>query len=161
YNRRYLDITLPRMVFTAQRMGIPLSVLICDIDFFKSFNDTFGHLAGDEVLQQVAKMMKELFEDKALISRFGGEEFVLVFSGLTAEEAYEEAEKLRDMLKKMVLCLSDHKEGLVTISGGICSLSREITTAEKLIQCADKALYQAKNGGRDQVVLASAVVETE
>lgn len=160
-NRRYLDTTLPRMVQTALEVGSPLAVMICDIDYFKNYNDRFGHVAGDEVLQQAARLMKQLYADKALISRFGGEEFVVVFAGLTGEEAMEEAEKLRTLLSETVLNSGDTAPGAVTISAGVCSLNDRVNSAETLIQCADKALYQAKNGGRDQVVLASAVVETE
>ena len=157
-NRRYLDTTLPRMVQTAQGTGSPLAVMICDIDYFKNYNDRFGHVAGDEVLQQTARLMKQLYADKALISRFGGEEFVVVFAGLTGEGAMEEAEKLRTLLRETVLNSGDSDPGAVTISAGVCSLNDRVNSAEKLIQCADKALYQAKNAGRDQVVLASEVV---
>lgn len=152
-NRRYLDAALPKMVLSAQQRQTPLATLICDIDFFKNYNDSYGHLAGDEVLRLVAQLMTQLFSDKALISRFGGEEFVVVFAGLTGEQALEEAETLRVALKK---ASSDWNEQgrSVTLSVGVCSLSDRINTPEKLIQSADDALYQAKNRGRDQVVLA-------
>ena len=152
-NRRYLDQTLPELLETARSQSTPLSLLICDIDHFKRFNDHFGHMAGDEVLRQVADQMTQLCNHNQLLSRFGGEEFVLVLPDTDSKDAVEIAEQLRQHIEQLELRFDGEKTDDITLSLGVCSLDQHSSTSEQLLHNADQALYQAKHNGRNQVIL--------
>jgi diguanylate cyclase (GGDEF)-like protein len=132
----------------------PLSVLLFDLDKFKSFNDTYGHAAGDIVLQRFAKVMRKFARKRLdLVCRYGGEEFLMVLPGLDAEQAGEVAEKIR---------LACHDEQVKTPTGerigfttsiGVAELKAE-DTIDSLLQHSDDALYEAKGTGRDRVHIA-------
>lgn len=150
YNRRFLDATLQSEYNRAVRSRSPLAVIMFDIDHFKRFNDTHGHDLGDRVLQMVAGCFRGVVRPFDFPCRYGGEEFVAILPGMSAEDAVEVAEALRAMVAQTEI------EGLhVYISLGVAGYPAiHAAAAEGLIEAADAALYQAKDGGRNRVVLA-------
>jgi two-component system chemotaxis family response regulator WspR len=125
---------------------------MCDIDNFKRYNDTYGHLAGDGVLRQVADALVAVCRGGDRIYRFGGEEFVIVLSGCTLEGGAKSAERYRSGIESMNISHSGSASGIITASLGVASLRAGAgATAESWIGEADAALYQAKRSGRNQV----------
>ncbi|MEM5494193.1 PleD family two-component system response regulator [Hoeflea sp. AS16] len=152
-NRRYLDTHLATLVDRSNRRGRPLSVLITDIDFFKSINDTHGHEGGDDVLREFAKRVRGAVRGADLACRYGGEEFVVVMPDTTFEIAAQVAERLRDAVAGAPFRIAASGVAApVTTSVGIATLEADGEGADSLLRRADKALYQAKNNGRNQVV---------
>ena len=153
-NRRYFDETLAQELNRAMRHGAPLTLIICDIDYFKNYNDTYGHQAGDTCLQLVTKSIKASFARAGeLVARYGGEEFAVILPDVTQEKAIELAESMRKNVSNSKLKheKSDIAEWL-TISAGVATLIPDHnTTMSILIEQADKALYEAKANGRDNV----------
>lgn len=149
-NRIAMNRTLPRELELAHRHQVPLSMLMIDLDFFKQINDEFGHLAGDEVLQEVVKMMQACIRRTDICFRYGGEEFAILLHKATPAAAREIAERIRYAVDKMQLM---HNEQLinVTLSIGISHIKGG-DDMESMLQRADEALYSAKHNGRNQVI---------
>ncbi|MDB5805154.1 MAG: hypothetical protein JWN73_2476 [Betaproteobacteria bacterium] len=150
YNRRYLDDALPRELQRAQRENYPVAVVLADIDRFKRVNDTYGHQAGDVVLQALANLLKDNVRGGDLPCRWGGEEFVLVLPRMPLESALARADALRKSFNALQLELGGEKVRL-TLSAGVAVFPQHGDGATALVHAADDALYEAKNGGRDQV----------
>jgi diguanylate cyclase (GGDEF)-like protein len=154
FNRRYLDETLPRELQRATREQQPLGLILGDIDHFKLYNDTYGHDGGDELLRQVGAYLLQHTRAGDIACRYGGEEFVLILPGTLLEASYARAEELRTGLGH----LSVEHLGLalpqVTMSFGVASFPYHAASAEELLSLADSALYQAKDLGRNRVVVA-------
>ncbi|MBF7071494.1 sensor domain-containing diguanylate cyclase [Aliarcobacter butzleri] len=149
YNRRMIDEFINIEVETHKRNPYDgLSVIMIDIDYFKNVNDTFGHQIGDIVLSQTAKLMIENSRKSDIKGRFGGEEFIIICPQTTAESALKLAEKIRTAIESFKF----EEVGYKTISLGISTFENN-DTVESLIKKADTALYQAKNSGRNKVVL--------
>ncbi|MCB1444257.1 MAG: PleD family two-component system response regulator [Rhizobiaceae bacterium] len=156
-NRRYLDKHLKMLFDRAVARGRPLSVCITDIDRFKSVNDTYGHDAGDEVLKEFAARIRSTVRGADLACRFGGEEFVVVMPDTLPETAAAVAERLRFVVENQPFVLRQSGTALtVTASLGIASTIHGVASVEELIRQADRALYEAKHGGRNRVVAAAA-----
>ena len=157
YNRRYFDEIFNVQWKVAARSAIPLSVIICDIDHFKPINDTYGHLAGDAYLKKIAGVLMTIFQrDTDFIARYGGEEFVILLLNHENAEAYELAERVRLEIENMTLFYYEHQIK-TTISLGISTcIPRLRENRDNLLEEADKALYQAKNSGRNQAVFYDA-----
>ncbi|WP_114416205.1 GGDEF domain-containing protein [Marinospirillum perlucidum] len=153
-NRRFLDDALDRELTLAKRNKTSLSILICDIDHFKFFNDNFGHDAGDMVLRTLASVLLEHFRETDLPCRFGGEEFVVIMPGANAETAARRAEELRQKVAARPLAYQGEDLGQITISLGIACWPGTAQSSKELLKQADKALYQAKQAGRNQVKMA-------
>jgi diguanylate cyclase (GGDEF)-like protein len=151
YNRRWLDEVLPRQVERAHGDGEPLSAVMVDIDHFKSFNDTWGHAAGDYVLFAVGRRLQRSFRPTDLTARYGGEEFTVILPRTREPDAIRAAECVRRAVATEPLVLEDGTVVKVTVSMGVGSLLAG-QTAHELLQAADRALYRAKRGGRNQVV---------
>jgi len=157
YNRRYFNNALENEIHRARRNRNPLSLLICDVDHFKNYNDHYGHVAGDKCLQQISMVLARHFQRASdLIARYGGEEFCVILPGVQANEAQLLSEQLRQAVFQEKL---EHKASpiadRITISIGIVTcIVDEDFSAEVLIREADKALYKAKNDGRNRVVAA-------
>jgi len=155
-NRRYFDEFLQLMLNRAKRQAKPISLLLVDIDFFKSYNDYYGHQEGDSCLQKVAGTLAQHAQRGGeLAARYGGEEFALIISELSAEQARDHAHKCLQAIEN--LCI-EHKRSncndYVTISVGMVTLNNSIEmTLENIIKKADVALYKAKECGRNQVQL--------
>jgi diguanylate cyclase (GGDEF)-like protein len=153
-NRRRFDESLRQEWRRAARDGVPLSLLFCDIDFFKGYNDSYGHLAGDECLVRVAEVLRSTFNRPGdLAARYGGEEFVLILADTNEEGAVRLAEKLRTKIESLAIPHRGSPIGSrLTISLGVATV---VPTprggAEELIARADAALYAAKQEGRNRV----------
>lgn len=154
YNRRYFDTHLQKLIVTNQSNRKHFSVLMLDVDKFKSVNDTYGHAVGDEVLRTFAMRLKDAVRGFDLVARLGGEEFVVVLPDITPDLAYIIAERLRRSLSnRPVKCAVPEGELLVTTSvGGIVVAPDQNISGDEIMRQADEALYTAKNGGRDQCV---------
>jgi diguanylate cyclase (GGDEF)-like protein len=147
-NRRAFDDALTREVALAGRTDAPLAVIILDLDKFKSLNDTYGHLAGDDVLRGVGAALRQCTRQGDLIARYGGEEFVLLLPGATADDAVVTARRVREVLRGV------DGPRTITASLGIAGLPAHGTAGPELLAAADAALYEAKEGGRDQARVA-------
>ncbi len=153
-NRRFLQEILLRELRRAQRSNQPVSLVIVDIDHFKAVNDTYGHNAGDEMLEQLAGIMLSGVRATDFVVRYGGEEFVILLPETRVTDAQQVAEKLRKTIGDTVM-ESTSKPGLTfgcTVSAGVSTYPMDAGSGEALILKADKALYYAKQHGRNQVV---------
>lgn len=154
YNRRYLEETLEREVRRAGRAVQALDVLMIDLDYFKTFNDTYGHEAGDSVLRETASLLSAGIRAEDFVCRFGGEEFVIVLPTADKEASRARAERLRLKMRGLTVMHQGRSLGMVTISVGVAAFPEHGTSPKELMAAADAALYQAKRGGRDQVAMA-------
>jgi diguanylate cyclase (GGDEF)-like protein len=153
-NRRGGFLAMERELARSARNGTPVSVVLCDLDHFKAVNDEHGHLAGDEVLRTAASRIASRIRPYDSISRYGGEEFLLVIPGCTVDFAVAITERCRERLMATPIRIGDVRIS-VTASFGICSSSwREGLRPEDLIAAADGALYRAKRAGRNRVEVA-------
>jgi diguanylate cyclase (GGDEF)-like protein len=146
-NRRAIMDALTRESSRAGRYGLPLSVLMTDIDHFKDVNDTYGHAAGDDVLMGVARKLAATVRDSDFAGRFGGEEFLIVLPHQDAHGAVLAAERIRTGIEKTVMGAETLK---VTVSIGVGTLAEGKT--EEMLARADKALYEAKRSGRNRTM---------
>ena len=155
HNRRYLDSHLQTLFDRAVARRRPLSLMITDLDRFKSVNDTYGHDGGDEVLREFARRLRKNVRGIDLACRFGGEEFVVVMPDTEAAIAEKVAERVRAEIAELPFLING--EGVpVTVSVGLSSLKRGVDSVAELLKRADVALYEAKSGGRNRVVARAA-----
>lgn len=154
YNHRHFREHLEQEFDRASRYKLPLSCLIFDVDDFKKLNDTFGHLAGDNVLKEIASRTMRCVRKSDLVARYGGEEFVVIMPQTAREGAEVEGERIRDIIGGTPF--ADISGGTqVTISGGISVLDHDtMLNAEDLLRAADLALYEAKRNGKNRVAIA-------
>ncbi len=152
-NRRELDDLAHRAVQEASRYQRPLALVMCDVDHFKKVNDVHGHAVGDEVLKAVAQALEAEAREADVVGRFGGEEFVLVLPNTGAEGARELAERIRRRLESAAVPTTAGPLQ-VTMSLGVSALPTHGHSFEELTRASDEALYEAKRGGRNRVVLA-------
>jgi len=148
-NRRAFNERLGYLILESDR-GRDLSLVICDIDHFKVFNDRYGHPAGDEVIHLVAKKLSETCREIDMVARYGGEEFAVLLPGTDVRGARILADRARLLIKGIV---SSYEP--VSMSFGICAMGVNIKSAQALVSGADKALYRAKSAGRDRVEIYS------
>lgn len=150
-NRLALDEALKEDLHLCKSKDMEtLSVMMVDIDHFKKFNDTFGHLTGDKVLKYVAQKIKKLIKGQDFIGRFGGEEFVILLPSTAINHAATVAEHIRNFFATTKLTGSNQNLGKITVSIGVTEYKTN-DSSETIISRADKALYKAKKGGRNQV----------
>ncbi len=147
-NRRAYDEQSAKEFAKCQRTERPFSLLVTDIDFFKRFNDDYGHKVGDDALKHVASLMAESLRTYDNLYRYGGEEFVVVLSECNLVQAKAIAERLRVAIADSPLQVEDKKVG-VTISIGIASNESQVGALAELFEAADKCLYKAKENGRN------------
>jgi|Deesub1362A_J573_1020465.scaffolds.fasta_scaffold00395_19 diguanylate cyclase (GGDEF)-like protein len=145
-NRRLMYIELERSFAKAKRYETPLSVIMLDIDYFKKYNDTYGHAAGDKLLKDIAEIVQQSVRKADLVARYGGEEFFILLPETRLTEAYAAAERIRRAVERRTE---------VTISLGVSSYRQDMQIKEDLIKKADEALYQAKERGRNRVELSA------
>lgn len=149
-NRAHFDKRWRESVSGCERYKQPLSLALFDLDHFKSINDTYGHPAGDEVLQGFAELLQEQCRESDIPCRYGGEEFALIMPGTATEDAAAVADRVREKLSE--LTWARHPERGVTVSIGVAGSTGTFTlTAEQWIEKADQCMYAAKRGGRNQV----------
>ena len=151
YNHRYFQEQIRMQVEQSKRYSNNFSLIIIDIDFFKKFNDTFGHQSGDAVLRQVAQTLKKNVRATDIVCRYGGEEMSIILPNTTKDEAFATAQKICNRVAEKTFKLTGNNETHVTISLGVSTFPFDGDTAPKIIEAADKKLYNAKNNGRNQV----------
>lgn len=169
YNKKHLEQTLNELIYRAacaaydQRgagqgaAGQVLSVFLFDIDNFKNYNDTNGHLAGDKLLQQLAGLVNEAVRKDDIFGRFGGEEFLLIMPHTSANQALQAAEKIRGLLASHPFAFAEKQPlRIISISGGVAEYPVHGLDAAGLLHAADEALYEAKRSGRNRVLPARA-----
>lgn len=151
-NRRWIDLNLPRIITRSRFGSEELTVLMLDIDHFKSVNDNYGHLVGDAVLQTVAKIIRDSIRPTDFACRYGGEEFLIIFPETNLENSEIPAERIRANVEHKTHELSE-KENIpaVTISGGLASLVEGVSDMALLIHHADEKLYISKESGRNRL----------
>ncbi|WP_425361683.1 PleD family two-component system response regulator [Candidatus Tisiphia endosymbiont of Mystacides longicornis] len=152
FNRHYFDTHIKQMVKKADDSKRPLCLLMCDIDYFKQVNDNYGHQAGDVVLKTVANVLKNIFRVTDLIARYGGEEFAVLLNDITIDEAMYVAERVRTRVESIEFKVKTQENPIKkTISIGVTEYKTGETISD-FIECADKALYQGKEQGRNRVI---------
>ena len=151
YNHRYFQDTLKKQIDISRRYNQPVSLIICDIDFFKKFNDTYGHQAGDAVLRQVAQTLKKNSRTTDYVCRYGGEEMSIILPNTGVEEAVLLANRICSAVSEKPFHLTPVDTAPVTISLGVATFPDNAQTPQDLIEWADKGLYYAKEHGRNQV----------
>ncbi|HEY9735798.1 MAG TPA: diguanylate cyclase [Trichocoleus sp.] len=162
-NRRNFDEYLEKMWEKLSQQQVPLSLIICDVDYFKSYNDTYGHQAGDDCLRKVASVISgHIQRANDLLARYGGEEFIIALPETNLQQAGRMAEAIRESVEALEIDHCNSKFNHITISLGVSSLvPDEGATSTALVTAADQALYQAKAKGRNQVCLYSEVNDIE
>ena len=154
YNRSYFDEALKSEASRCRRYRTEFSIAFFDLDHFKTINDTLGHQGGDMVLRAVAKLIQSEKRNEDIAVRFGGEEIVLILPGTQKYSAVVLAERIRQKIENMKLNF-EGQDIRVTVSGGVATFPLDTDIVSEMVECADRALYRAKNQGRNQVVLFS------
>ncbi|MDH4320534.1 MAG: GGDEF domain-containing protein [Desulfobulbaceae bacterium] len=154
YNRQMFQQRITQEIAHARRHQQPLALLMIDVDHFKKINDTFGHLAGDRVLQQISDLLRTTVRTDDYVARFGGEEFVVIAPETEPETAMILAERVRATMAAHAFTVDSETTRWLTISIGVANLTASTQTVDDLIRNADNALYAAKENGRNQVCQA-------
>ena len=151
HNRRYLQEYTEKIVSGVLRRGKAIGLIMCDLDYFKQVNDTYGHAAGDTVLKETANVIRHSVRESDIVIRFGGEEFLVVLLDISSGESMQIAEKIRLNIDQLKIKLPD---GAIqkTISLGVSEFPADTGTLWSCIKYADVALYRAKNEGRNRCV---------
>ncbi len=149
FNRRYWQERFDEIYKLCVRRGKPSTALMLDIDHFKRINDTYGHQAGDKVIQMLAALIKRCVRETDLAGRYGGEEFAIILNDSTLEDAKVVAERIRQLALRLTV---DHEGETIsfTISLGLAQFSEDFNSAMAWLECSDQALYKAKESGRNQ-----------
>jgi diguanylate cyclase (GGDEF)-like protein len=153
FNRRFLEESLERELQLAGRKNQSIAVLFLDLDHFKRFNDTFGHDAGDMVLQSIADLFRNFFRSTDICCRYGGEEFAIILPESSSQDAVIRADALRSHVKRLRLQYKKQNLGQLTLSAGIAAFPEHGSASEELLKIADQCLYESKTRGRDVVTV--------
>jgi two-component system cell cycle response regulator len=156
WNRGAVLETLEREMSRSRREGASLGVIMADLDHFKSVNDSYGHLAGDSVLQEVSKRMRAGVRSYDTVGRYGGEEFLILLPGCDATVTAEKAEQLRMAITQPSIDTPSGPLRVTMSFGGVATANWQSDSASQILQMADAALYRAKQEGRNRVVMAGA-----
>ena len=148
YLRDVFDVVLKKEVEASRRTKTPFCLIMMDIDDFKKINDQYGHLVGDEVLSGIGENLNEHVREMDTAARYGGEEMAVIMPETNLDQAYAIAERIRDNIENL-----QFSQTKVTMSIGISQYSENLLDEKTIIDCADKALYQAKRAGKNKVVL--------
>lgn len=152
-NRRAFEWELPRQIQNARNRTVPISLIMLDVDFFKSINDTHGHLVGDSVLKLLAARLRHNLRFYDTPFRYGGEEFVIILSETHCREAYHIADRLGQLIGEQAFAISEALDLTITVSSGVATLEADDDTrGTSLLQRADQRLLEAKAQGRNRVV---------
>jgi two-component system, cell cycle response regulator len=152
FNRRYFEDAIERELSRARRYTRPLSLVMIDIDHFKKINDSFGHLAGDAVLKEVASTIRTRTRREDVLARYGGEEFALLLPEVDVKGGAQLAEKVRKLVEKHTFTF-DGEAIPVSLSAGVATVLKKSDDSHELIRRADEKLYEAKSSGRNRVAL--------
>jgi diguanylate cyclase (GGDEF)-like protein len=151
-NHRYFQELFDAMVARSERYGRSMSLILMDIDHFKSINDTYGHPVGDMVLKKVAKLLMGAARRTDVVARYGGEEFAVLMEETGRDGALQTAERIRKAVESEIM-RSENGTFKCTLSLGIATFPEDANAKAKLAECADQALYQAKRSGRNRAVI--------
>jgi len=152
HNFRYFELRLKEEVIRHKRTDSGLSLLIMDVDHFKNYNDTLGHPAGDEVLRRLGQILKDTIRENDIAARYGGEEFAVILPAVQKEGALVLADRIRENIEQSYFMQQEIQPlGKITVSIGAASMPDDTEDYKELITCADEALYEAKNSGRNRV----------
>lgn len=151
-NRGFFDESLARLAAMAARSGEVISIAMFDVDHFKKFNDTYGHVAGDAALRAVAEVLASSFRTTDLVARYGGEEFAGLFPGMGLDDAARRLETLRARIERMTIRIDPSRTAKVTVSIGVAMWPEDGAELKDVLSLADFRLYQAKNTGRNRLV---------
>lgn len=154
YNRRYMEEMLSKALANAKRKESSLGIIMFDIDYFKNFNDTYGHEMGDLILKKIGESLKEEFREGDILCRFGGEEFLIILIDSSEKMTLKRAENLRKDVQKLRVPIGSQELKQLTVSLGVATFPENGWTEKELFQAVDKALYQAKERGRNRVCVA-------
>jgi len=154
FNRRFLEESLERELQVAGRKKQSIAVLFLDLDHFKRFNDTFGHEAGDMVLQSLADLFRNFFRATDICCRYGGEEFAIILPESSSQDAARRADALRAEVKRLRLQYKKQTLGPLTLSAGVAAFPEHSSSSDELLKIADQCLYESKARGRDVVTVA-------
>jgi diguanylate cyclase (GGDEF)-like protein len=157
YNRRHMEDSLEREISRAERKEAPLSLAMLDLDNFKDFNDQHGHSAGDKVLAEVAEVLRNAVRQGDIVSRYGGEEFVVVLPETRLEIAEKRARQIRRQIGQLSIRHDGECLPTVTATIGVAAYPEDAQSPEGLLEAADAALYRGKDAGRDRVCVAADV----
>ncbi len=162
FNHRHGEDRLVDEVDRARKFNRDLSLLFIDLDNFKFFNDKHGHLAGDEVLHSLGKLMSGATRDSDTLARWGGEEFIIIAPETNEQQACQLAESIRKQVAEYAFPHADQQPlGYVSLSIGVATMSDGIANAEQLLKLADKAVYRAKESGRNRTVFCRSELEMD
>jgi diguanylate cyclase (GGDEF)-like protein len=148
-NRREFDLALAREVSRSERTGDPLSLVVLDLDHFKEVNDSRGHLAGDEVLRAIGKVLASSVREMDLVARYGGEEFAMVLPRCDLADAVAVVARVTDSVRRQ-----EALQG-ITLSSGVASLPLNASAGVDLVAAADEALYESKRAGRNRYTVSN------
>jgi diguanylate cyclase (GGDEF)-like protein len=154
HNRRFLEESLLHEEIRARRHGHALAIMMVDVDRFKEFNDTLGHLAGDAILKAVGECMRAVARGEDIVARYGGDEFALMMASTSQETAWHRAQLIRQRVHNLEIGQNGSQLGPVTLSVGIAVLPQHGDSAEAVLRAADDALLQSKQAGRDRIVIS-------
>ena len=158
HNYRFFTMRLKEEIARSKRNDLYMALLILDVDYFKNYNDALGHPAGDEVLRQLSGILKSTIRDNDIVARYGGEEFAIILPSTNKEGALILAERLRIKIEQFQFSQENiQPNGKLTISIGVAVYPDNALTQEDLIVAADRALYFAKESGRNKVIVFSEV----
>lgn len=155
-NRRYFSMQSKKIKSYSKRNNVSLSLIVLDIDKFKNINDSYGHLVGDEVIIHIARALEKNLRDSDIISRFGGEEFVVLLQDCNIEDAYAVAQKIREYIQNTEVKIDEDNKIKYTVSLGVAEFNeqKDNDNLEQTFARADEALYEAKTSGRNKVIKA-------
>ena len=154
FNRRYMEETLDRELLRAARKGLPLGLIMLDVDDFKSFNDVHGHAIGDAILRGVGSLLLSHVRGEDIPCRYGGDEFIIILPDASQAVTYERAEFFCEYARKFNFNFEKQPLDTITLSMGVAFYPEHGSTSDAILRSADAALYRAKHAGRGQVVVA-------
>ncbi len=159
FNRRYLERRLKEEGLRSQRYEQPLSILLLDVDNFKSINDTYGHQHGDFVLEKFGQLILDSVRESDMVARYGGDEVLVILPNTHDSEAFHFAERLRLIVEGFEIELSDKSSNRkrlinITVSIGVAGFNQSVLDCHSLVENVDRALYRAKDNGRNTVILS-------
>jgi diguanylate cyclase (GGDEF)-like protein len=151
HSHKAFQTRLAEELLRAGRSQTPLSLIMCDVDHFKKYNDGFGHQAGDHLLRTLAQILSSFARPVDFVARYGGEEFAIILPNFVRSEAVQLADRIRQRVASEPFVFQG-KNTNATMSFGVASFPQDATTASQFVRSADERLYRAKHGGRNQVV---------
>lgn len=161
YNHRFFQLRLADEFAHCKRYGTQLSMIILDVDHFKMYNDTYGHMAGDLALKEIANLTRLSVRENDIVARYGGEEFVIILPRTSADGALAVAERIRKTVSGCRFLGNLHiPEVSITVSLGIAEYTKELSSREELVRKADEALYAAKKAGRNRTLISSSALQS-